>query len=349
MFEIRRYEEKDALALSEFIACAYDSSYFLNDPSYRSWMYHDHPLHDTPSSYTAYVALSDNKVIGFQGRIPVEIYLQGRIARGSFFANLMVRPQYRGRGLGLKLVGLAMKETQNSIFIGSNDNWYPMMAHFGINTFDGEMMKRAVYLLDDDSLAGWNIRSIFNKTPARALPIASNILRIKFPDELDETLWPSVAARYGIATNRTLSYLGWRFFRHPRNDYHVLTSADRERPRAVCVIRLERAGDQKVGRIVDAWGEQDGLLFLLPHALSYLKGLGVCLADFICTQTPDKAAFDSAGFHWLEKPQAIPYLFNPVELRDRWHENVGIRLDTDNGEPAFNDLYFVKADSDRDR
>lgn len=359
--EIRLFEPCMWEKFCGFVRTAYNNpSHFLLDREYFDWWYRDSPA-NWEEGYRPLVILDGKKVIGLSAQVPNTFRIKDNTYHGAWYCSGMIDPEYRGRGLGKQLYIEATHYFEVGGVISYNAGALALFRAAGFETFAERMMHRAVFLLQPESVAkhlpNLNqklVEMLKDRFTRSNKSFESGIVAPvrELSPEL-ATLWDKVRYRYTITTERTLQYIKWRYLDHPRGQYHIITHMQGDKPEAVGVMRFESEEPTKVCRIVDVWGTQDNIKPLLNKMLAYAHQAGAIFADFFCTNWPDREAFEKVGFYILNETMAyhIPYLFSPLELRHDYHEPIGLW----SKDPEvikgldYEDIYFVRGDSDRDR
>lgn len=361
--EIRPFEESMWQDLCDLVRLTYGPDYFMLDRRYFDWWYRDSPS-NWEDGYRFLVATHGGKLIGLSGQIANAFRIRGKTYPGTWYTNGMIHPDYRGLGIGKKLYASATEFVEVAGAISYNAPACTLLVSAGFEAFGQRRMRRAIYLLrpgdaerylpcaDRATMSG--MRKHFGRTGECldqdvGLPVGE--LTAGF-----DTLWQRVRERYTVTTERTRKHISWRYLKHPAGRYHVIpyySDGDNLTPAAVGVVRLESEEPTRVARIVDVWGSADSIEPLLGKLLGFAAREGAVLADFFCTSWPDREAFEKAGFYILDETRAccVPYLFSPVKSSTEYNEQIALwaRDAAIVSGLGYEDVYFVRGDSDRDR
>ncbi len=343
-------------SLKEFSNKTYKKGYFLSDIKYVNWWFQDNPHNTNSKKNQSMVAVVKNKIIGFQGRIPTTLRYEQQKVPAHWWCNMMVLPQYRNTGVGPLLAKACLEEFPDSACIGYNSGANAILDRLGFNLFGHKKLRRAIYTAEPSVLKSLmvsddTIKTLKSVSFSNLVKKKLDIERINTIDNDFDDLWERVHFRYGLTCDRTSKHLKWRFLYHPTIDYHVLSTVGSRN--AVAVLRFE--GNPKefgfVARIVDFYCEKEVAAAFLKAVVEYAQTRNVIMIDFYCSKAIDLEAFKQNSFHWLKAPECIPYLFNPLEKREIWEECFGIHLLClkEFKKFVYEDVYFVKADGDRDR
>jgi hypothetical protein len=314
---------------SEFVRETYGESSILLNRAYVDWWFNPH----REEHFRILVAREGDIFVGMNGHVQNVLENGTERIKMHWLINTMVRPGYRwGLGLGLQKKSIEVFGELGAIsFTESAGQLHDFT---GFRTYDGRMMERAYTTFDRLSLSD---RTRLVKLDAFSLQTV-------------EELWGRVKTRYGIATARTASFLDWRYLQHPAAHYLLFGIERKGRMDAFIVCRIDGSSYCAL-RIIDLFGEEEVIPGLLKAIIGYFSGKNLQFIDFYCTQTPDKYCFQEAGFKWLSEEEKTerPFLLNPLDNTRIFRENVALNFTVNGSFPSWEEIYFVKGDSDRDR
>lgn len=174
-----------------------------------------------------------------------------------------------------------------------------------------------------------------------------NICNYEFDLETDFTII--------TATSRDVAYLKRRFLNNPFIKYKLYGHYEDSKIKAYIALReenLEPLG-YKVTRIIDIYGDQKVIQGLLYQMYSKAKLLDHIYIDFTMIGTIYNKELQGFGFTKLENEGCciLPQVTSPITERPNL-EYIGFQSklnQSDVDKLTINNVYFTRADSDRDR
>jgi hypothetical protein len=270
-----------------------------DDEKYWRWKYLEQP--DTSSGeIPCWVFEKGPQIIGAMGFERIHLCINGSTYPAVWSYDIMVRPDYEGRGLGVLM---------NQVF----QDYFPLLLVVGTNERSTRMLERLFTPLPPLRL--WKkvlrTRPILERylKSKRAAPVMAaaldpllsaadfcNQIRVPpdvairplkaFNDQAD-VLCDRVQSRNRVLVRRHKEYLNWRFLAHPRRSYDCYGAFLEDRLHGYIVTHLTATDRNTIGVIVD-WlcdeGEQATrvslMRLLLQHSIAQLGSAG---ADVIYT------------------------------------------------------------------
>ena len=245
--------------------------------------------------FRAFVAESGQKLVGFYGVIPADLYYQGNRVVGSFSLLTMTHPDYQRQGILSALASSLYKQLGEegvAITYGfPNENSLPGLIHRlqwkHIATLD-------VYVCPLNATA---IVSGITKTPwvsalagrllapflSRVTPNQKCNFQLKGVTQFDarvDTLIEARKSRYVLHRVRDCEYLNWRYARCPDWQYRIVVAEDEPHLLGYVVLRCMKQFGLSGGMIVDVValpGRSDVLLALIGEAVAYSRASGMDL------------------------------------------------------------------------
>ena len=205
------------------------------------------------------------------------------------------------------------------------------------------------------------MRSLAAAFTLDAIPDAADS-RASLPATWDRDDWPAIAAG-AVGAARDRDYLEWRYLRHPRFEYRIITVPEGARA-GLAVWRLEtirrqtpegRRDVDSIGRLVEFIPTSRGNARVLGAAfLHQLQAAGAFAADFYCYHGPTRELIAELGFrHTAAHPDGghVPTRFQPLDGRGGGIMSAlflaGGPSSCSGG--AASAWYWTKSDSDQDR
>jgi hypothetical protein len=260
-----------------------------DDVSYCHWKYARFP--SAPANEIPYwVFEKEDELIGGMGLQHVQIDLHGKRHPAVWSCDIMVRPDYDGRGLGV-LMNLFFQET------------FPFLLVLGTNARSTGMLSRLFHRLPSLRCYKKLIRtgpflahrfgshrvgeicafaldpllSLYDRVHRVEIPQAFTFAPIQRGDARLDSLAEQAGREPVIRVHRSAAYLAWRFFDNPRCHYECHGAFAGDVLRGWVVTRINQNG--KAGTIVD-WlcdtrvAEEDLHAILFQWAVERLAGQG---------------------------------------------------------------------------
>ncbi len=237
------------------------------------WIARHNPSSDNGACYL--VIDDGEKIAAYEGRMPVDLLINGVKEKGYFFHDTLVHPEYRKKGLGLKLVN-QLKST-----------WEDITATFAIgiwmNQFTHEILKRRGYyeLNVPYYVKLLNVKSFLSKARGnrfiiQPVPFLINallraydrvstpqkypdisVIQIKRFDQRFDDFANRVSLKYKIIVLRHSRYLNWKYVDKPSSNYRIY-ACERNNTLAGYIILLPVNQENiRIGVIVDMLTDPD--------------------------------------------------------------------------------------------
>lgn len=263
-----------------------------------------------------YVILDGERVAGSMGHLPADFVVQGQMVPARFTHDLLVDPDYRGRGLAKLIVSHA--HDLGDFFPGGMWMTNPCyQIHLACGFEDAKPLTTYTLVLDPGVFVARKGVSALKRgvgrlglavTRTRALKRAgrmvdagaSSVSEVDgFDPGLDPT-WQALAASYGVTRQRDAAYLNWRFKAHPSLSYRVLVASRDGQAVGYLVWRPAPEGaDEKRAVIPDflvSPGDSATLEFLLSRVIVDAAGSRAESISVLSTQEFALKLFRSFGF-----------------------------------------------------
>jgi hypothetical protein len=161
-------------------------------------------------------------------------------------------------------------------------------------------------------------------------------------DNINNTFWLDHQKRFKSTFDRSKSFLRWRFINHPNKKYYIIAS-DNQASKGIAICHVESLSDFSILRVMDLMPKTGHEKDLIKLVLNFAKQKKCILADFFCTHKyiSKICMYPFISFN-KHKKYNIPYLFNPVEIR----ENKSFNLYISNFMNNYKDLYCTKSDGE---
>ena len=308
---------------------------YVRLPQLFDWTFGRRHLWDQ-EGYSFALAEDQGDVVGILGGIPFVLNCLGRVSRGIWFANYMVRPDYRRGSLALRLLNMFRRPPYTTVIaFGVSTTAVPlyqalraqviagMPRHFGVLPHAEERMTHLLCQTYPDwpATRAQTLARTFRlpEVSGAIMPASSTV-----PAHWDEHDWPLWAARTaGAARHR--EYLQWRYSDHPYFTYHFIVIPDGEYS-GLAVWRLEtlrRATPHgledidRLGRLVEFLPmSRHNAQALLAHFWRALHAADALGADYYGYHGETGAWLRDLGFRVVQDHTdglAIPARFQPLD------------------------------------
>jgi GNAT superfamily N-acetyltransferase len=346
-YEVRRATLGDLPAMRTFFAAAYGArSIFLDDDFVRWFLGNNREL-------LSMIALAPSgEVVGHYGAVRTTALLDGARVSMLWGVNAFTLPDYRGVGLGEKLAAPWYRAADVFGVIGFSPATAAFYERCGFQLFSRRRFVRQARVLDERAFDLLVDLGIDVDHAREMLPVIASTRQPTraISRELTGDLEPA-APDVALTTLRDREYVDWRFRNQRWLSYDVLTINDAKRTRAYVATRrtrLEPTAHHAV-RIVDACGEPEAIADLVSAVVATARARGDTWVDFAATRVLEGLE----GFATLvdDDTALLPSVTSPMQHRPNT-EFVGLYSTTRAtrlSQLAFDDVYFTRADSDRDR
>lgn len=291
-----------------------------NDERYVRWRYFDNP-YKVNGEVPYLVFEREGTIIGGVGLEPITILHEGKTIPAVRSLDIMVRPEFEGRGLGA-LLNLEVLDRFTTVMTLNTNN---KSTHLVIKLFQ-RMSDLPIYFMicKTESLLSKHLHlgalsgpasylsdalfSILRHTRSRHLPPNFELRRLERFDSSVDLMRRVEPGAYPdiISVQRDKEKLNWRFFSNPRRDYRALGAMRNGAlvGYVVYCVKPTEAGDVCEGVIAD-WhsievpeiGRNRLVSLLLHEAVELLIGEGASVIRCLASDPGSWAALDKNGFY----------------------------------------------------
>lgn len=234
--QIKQFELSEEQALLSFLRVAYPDDPRKSDPAFWKWHYLENPytaVDDVP----LWVVKNGSEVVGQLATIPVDLKVGEATTRAIWILDFIVDRNYRGRGLGKRLVLAARAWCPTMITLGINEQSTAVFRSLKWEALGG--LHRYHKLL----FPGYAFGEIARVAPLRilanlgfAVSRARLARRTKTDNKADNEairsvaafdgafahLWSRASVQWPCAVKRDPDFLDWQFRRQPGKQFEVL-------------------------------------------------------------------------------------------------------------------------------
>ncbi|GJM30501.1 MAG: hypothetical protein DHS20C17_31360 [Cyclobacteriaceae bacterium] len=258
------------------------------------WIAFNNPCANGVPTY--FVALKNNKIIGYHGRMPCKFNVKGKVVNGYYIHDLYVDPEIREKGLGFFLTRALAKEIENK-----SDDFFVLIWMTKLNLL---IQRRMGYTELDKKIATYKkvLKSkkyleTFLKPrllASIAAPLVDGVLWLmeklgspgssrgpkltpidRFDERFDD-LFQRVSKSMGISSIKSSNVLNWRYIDrpYPRDKVYALEQDNQIKG---FVVLCENPRDPCQGEIMELVADPDDHLTiksLLHQSVNLFKDKG---------------------------------------------------------------------------
>jgi GNAT superfamily N-acetyltransferase len=232
-FEILQLQSKHLAELSEFLQSAYPGEERKANLLYLHWYYLQNPNTDSAGSPPVWAVTRGNKIVGQLATIPVQLKAGASYTKAIWILEFILLEEFRGKGLGKRLVLAARERYPTMITLGINEASTRVFASLGWKALG------SIHRYHRMLFAGSASRKLGEKKLLReSLNLLSSPLRFSigsgrpanryqmqlgtaFGPELDE-LWERASKQWPAAVRRNHQFLAWQFLHQPGKAFDVI-------------------------------------------------------------------------------------------------------------------------------
>lgn len=363
-YTLRQTRDADLAAVQRFFIKAYGPETAFQSEAFLKW-YFAHGDGREPGAIESLIALDGaGEVIAHYGGLPRTLLLHGQPVSLVWGASAFTLPEWRSHGIGRRLVEQMMERYDVFGVIGFTPKTAEFYREAGFNVFERQRLRRFVLNLAESS---FRLAGLIGHDPAAVrarLPVVEPPTFLALPPGVelreisgeDAGRWQwQLAASVSATARREFADLHYRFFANPFIRYRCFAAVRGDRVLTGVFTRQETAGATglSVGRIIDLSGDPAGAAALLAHVGRVVAAEGASFVDFASIGSLYRDALGAAGFAVLENDETgmLPQVMAPPEKRPNT-EFIGLfsrRCAEGIAALRVGDVYFTRADSDRDR
>lgn len=220
------YDSSDKVALRDFQRTYFGEHSRQVDDSFEDWLFTRNPHAEGPSLW---ICKRDGIVVGQQGSIPVRLKIDDAEYRAAWLIDLMVRPEWRLKGVPPALFASSLKSIDIMLGLGIEDGAYRTLRRGGWT--EVTRMSYFVRPIDPQACgAGLNAPKLLTRLAPRMLfsgsvHIAGSVTGAATRTELEpidafdervDAIWAAAKKDYPIVVKRDFAHLRWRFDESPQ-------------------------------------------------------------------------------------------------------------------------------------
>ena len=359
---IRRAQKSDMDKLKEFFIKAYGESTVFQNGEFL--LYYYKTFNSEPLHYSLVAVTSNGEIVSHYGGLEYKLILNKKIIPVIWGVNAFTLPEWRGKGINSKIVTYISENNKANACIGMTLGTALFYKRVGHNVFNTERFSRFIFAFD---LKTYDIASQLGHSYEKVKKLIElkdknginidldKIVKLSADNCDDFSFDLEIDAGLIATTYRDLDFLKWRIFDNPYIKYKVFGHLNNNRIVAYIVMREEALMpmNYKVNRIIDLFGNKEGVVNLLNYAIKYSIHNNSIYIDFSKYGLLYEEELIKVGFDKLDNDEVsiLPMVTAPIENRPN-HEYITIQSTMLNDEIqklSVENVYFTRIDSDRDR
>ncbi len=293
VLEVRRATVDEFPLIQDFVDATYGEEAPFKQEARLRWQFLDTPYRRSgETGPTVFVALSDGRVVGTIGVQDGCARVAGELVPMGWVVDVMVHPEFRGRGLGHRIHAAALADRPALITLTMADATRRIAERAGSMTLvptrefvrplriSPGTVRRFLSGKANHGTRRRGVIGFFNATRIGPVLLAAMVRLVgrlrspvrpeqdlfdfeevgRFPQELDD-LWEHVADEYPALFERSTRFLNWRFADEPQLVYRRFLMRSGGVLIGYVITRAPTAVELPAGTIVDflaAPGDSDG-------------------------------------------------------------------------------------------
>ncbi len=293
--QITRYRPEHRGALVDFQREMFGADSKQANAEHFQWLFGRNPFQKN-GNFPVWLCMKEGKVVGQQCAIPTELSIRNQLHRASWVVDLMVRPEWRLKGVGPALSETSASENGITAALGVTEAAHKAFLRAG--WIDLGVVPEFVRPVDVGSMM--KVRSFDHRLVRLAGPIANWLMRMNhrvlkacvcarkaatqlvpaFDARVDQ-LWANVKEHYPVIARRDWQALKWRFDSVPNpSRYRRFYLLEQDQLRGYAVVRLSTQHELPVAVIVDYLASPR---WQTPLIASCIQQLGTEVAAIYCS------------------------------------------------------------------
>ncbi|MBD0324937.1 MAG: GNAT family N-acetyltransferase [Pyrinomonadaceae bacterium] len=250
--QIRQFELSDREALLKFLRIAYPDDARKSEPAYWDWHYVQNPQTD-PRNIPLWVVTRGAKIVGQVATIPVKLKVGQEETPAIWILDFIVHEDYRGQGLGKRLMGEARAFCPTMIALGINEGSTAVLLKTGWKALGGvRRFQRLLFPGNDLKRASRiaAVRGLVNLCYSPFRPRLSGnemerwtLREVGAFDSAFDVFWTEASAQWPCAVVRDARNLEWQFSRQPGKKFEALGLYEGERLMGYAVLFFRKSGE----------------------------------------------------------------------------------------------------------
>ena len=246
---IKQLELSEKNELLNFLRTAYADNPRMSDVYFWDWHFLKNPYIEADNP-PVWIAKAGDEIVGQLAATPVRLKVSDEEKRAMWILDLIVRPDWRRKGLGKKLVAAAEKYcplglgintvAQHSTALLESLGWamFGKVPRYNKLLYPGEALREISRI----KIARRFANAVFAPLRPRfdTSDFEKNLRRVeKFDSSFDE-LWRESSVQWTCAVVRETAFLNWQYVNQPGKKYDILACYENEKLLGYAVLYFRK-------------------------------------------------------------------------------------------------------------
>lgn len=230
--QIKQFELSEKDALLSFLRLAYPGEPRRSDPAFWKWHFLENPCAG-PNDIPLWLVKAGDDIVGQMATIPFNLKVGEAEERALWSIDFIVFPEYRGRGLGKRLVQAAHEtHWQSMMELGHNEqsgavfrnlDWASLgtINRYHKLLFPGDAIREVSRLAPVRYLANL-IYAPFRPNLTVLSEVRGTLREVSSFDSSFDDLWREARVQWPCAAVRNSQFLEWQYLKQPGKKFDVL-------------------------------------------------------------------------------------------------------------------------------
>lgn len=287
------------------------------DLGMHKWMFDENPYNPNGQNLM-YVLKEGDKIIGADGLIPFELYVNGKVVIGAHSVKSMTHPDFKRQGIFRTMTDNSVESGRNNgvdVIIGlANKNSYPAYEKFGWPTlYEKEVYIRPINIthkMKEKIKVGFlaslsnGLYKSFDKlrlAPKNELKkLNATVKELDYVPEEITKYWDKFKDRYNVLIVRDYKYLNYRYNKRPDVKYKTLLVNSGSEKIGFVVLRETLANNSKMVSVAENFTD--------PNNEQYIGALAEAIINY-CYKANAEYVVVGTGLYGKYKDVLLNYGF----------------------------------------
>lgn len=230
--QVKQFDISEQDKLLSFLRLAYPGEPLKSDPAFWQWQFLENPC-VSPDNVPTWIVTDGDKIVGQLAALPIKLKVGEEELRAIWVVNIIVLPEYRGRGLGTRLFEVARESfCQTMIALGYNEQsgailrrlkWFEMgrINRYHLLLFPGDAAKEISRFAPARHLANL-LYAPFRPHLSKLSNANGELREVAEFDAAFDKLWLDAREQWPCAVVRDARFLEWQYKKQPGKKFDVL-------------------------------------------------------------------------------------------------------------------------------
>ena len=230
---VKQFELQEKSALFRFLRTAYADNPRMSNEQFWDWHFLENPYTE-PDNLPIWIVKNGEEIVAQLAATLVKLKIGAEEKPSMWILDLIVRPDFRRKGLGKKLanaasefqpLGLGMNTAeQHSTALLENIGWKMIgrIPRYSKLLFPGEALKEIARVEILRGIANLAFAPMRFKYAKQSLEQTKNLRVVNEFDSAFDELWRKSSAQWACAVAREAAMLDWQYRRQPDKKFDVL-------------------------------------------------------------------------------------------------------------------------------